>query len=77
METNCKQILESFELAIVLQSYRWETASDAVPPCMKQFSYQKYYFLYLPIDTMYLSLSDACLSFDNMYFIQWCVFVIS
>ena len=34
---------------------------------MKQFSYQKYYFLYLSFDTMYLSFTDVYLSFDNVY----------
>ena len=34
---------------------------------MKQFSYQKYYFLYLSFDTMNLLFTDVYLSFDNVY----------
>ena len=47
---------------------------------MKQFSYQKYYFLYLsftamylPFDNVYLSFSDVHLSFSDVYLPFNCV----
>ena len=42
---------------------------------MKQFSYQKYYFLYLSFDTRYLSFTDVYLSFSFVYLPFNCVYL--